>query len=111
MKSHEFNPNDDSLRRVLSEWPVKTPLPPRFQEAVWSRIEINETRTRSWAVLLSRLLAAIGRPSLGTSYVIVLLLAGILAGYWQARVSNAHAEEQLSARYVQLVDPYQSLHH
>jgi hypothetical protein len=45
------------------------------------------------------------------SYLMVLLLAGILAGYWQARVTNAHAEEQLSARYVQVVDPYQTLHH
>ena len=111
MKSQGFDQDDASLRRVLQEWPVKTPLPPRFQEAVWRRIELNETRTKGWTVLVSRLLAAIAKPRLAASYVTVLLLAGILAGYWQARVSNAHAGELLSARYVRLVDPYQSLHH
>ena len=38
----------------------------------------------------------------------MLLLAGLAAGYWQARATNAHAEDTLSARYVQMVDPYQT---
>ena len=111
MNSQEFDQNDASLRRLLRRWPVRTPLPPRFQEAVWRRIELNESQADRWPLFLSRLLASIARPGLATSYVMVLLLAGILAGYWQARVSNAHAEEVLSARYVQLVDPYRSPHH
>jgi hypothetical protein len=111
MKSEQFEQNDEPLRRVLSGWPVEAALPPRFQEGVWRRIELNETQTKSWTQVFARLLAGIGTPRMATSYVVVLLLAGILAGYWQARISNAHAEEVLSARYVQLVDPYQSPHH
>jgi len=111
MKSQQFDQNDESLRRVLREWRVETPLPPRFQEAVWRRIELNDNRSYNWTLLLTRLLGAIAKPSLAMSYLMVLLLAGILAGYWQARITNTHAEEQLSARYVQVVDPYQTLHH
>ena len=111
MNSQEFEQDDGTLRRVLHQWPVKTPLPPRFQEAVWGRIELTESRSERWTSLFSRLLAAIARPGLATSYLILLLLAGVLAGYWQARLSNAQAEEALSARYVQLVDPYQAMHH
>jgi hypothetical protein len=54
---------------------------------------------------------AVARPSVAASYLVVLLLAGVLAGYWQARAANARAEEMLSARYVQVVDPYQNLNH
>jgi hypothetical protein len=111
MKSQQFDQNDESLRRALREWRVETPLPPSFQEAVWRRIELNDKQSSNWTLLLTRLLGAIAKPSLAMSYLMVLLLAGILAGYWQARVTNAHAEEQLSARYVQVVDPYQTLHH
>jgi hypothetical protein len=110
MKSQQFDQNDESLRRVLREWRVETPLPPRFQEAVWRRIELNDNQSYNWTLLLTRLLGAIAKPSLAMSYLMVLLLAGILAGYWQARITNTHAEEQLSARYVQVVDPYQTLH-
>jgi hypothetical protein len=110
MKSQPFDQNDESLRQVLQEWRVETSLPPRFQEGVWRRIELNETRSSGWSSLLSRIVAGIARPSLAASYLVILLLAGVLAGYWQARVSNAHAEQLLSARYVQVVDPYQSLH-
>jgi hypothetical protein len=111
MKSQDLDQNDASLRRVLRQWPVSTPLPPRFQDAVWRRIELNEPRAQGLTFLLSRLLTGFAKPSLAVSYLVVLLLAGILAGYWQARVSNTHAEQLLSARYVQAVDPYQSLHH
>ena len=110
MKSQQFDQNDESLRRVLREWRVETPLPPRFQEAVWRRIELNDNQSYNWTLLLTRLLGAIAKPSLAMSYLMVLLLAGILAGYWQARINNTHTEEQLSARYVQVVDPYQTLH-
>ena len=51
------------------------------------------------------------RPSLAISYVTVLLLGGLLAGYWHAQVDNARATQELGARYVQMMAPYQALPH
>jgi hypothetical protein len=48
---------------------------------------------------------------LAASYVTVLLLTGLAAGYWQARVDNARTSEQLGARYVQMMDPYRAPRH
>ena len=110
MKAHNSNPGDETLSRVLREWKVKTQLPPRFQDSVWHRIERNEAREPAWRLWFSRLTSAMARPGLATSYLAVLLLAGLLAGYWQARAANAQAEAQLSARYVQVIDPYQMPH-
>jgi hypothetical protein len=45
------------------------------------------------------------------TYVSTLLLAGLLAGYWHARHDNTQASEELSARYVRLMDPYQMPRH
>ncbi len=106
-----FNPNDEQLHRVLHEWKVETTLPPRFQEGVWHRLERREAQAPAWLLLLRRVGTLIARPSGAAGYLAVLLLVGVIAGYWQAQVTNAHAEEMLSARYVQLVDPYQNPHH
>jgi hypothetical protein len=109
MKSSKFD-RDEALSHVLREWKVEAPLPPRFQEGVWQRIERRETQAAGWRMILSQLISALARPILATSYLLVLLLAGILAGYIQARATSAHAESELSARYVQAIDPYQSKH-
>jgi hypothetical protein len=111
MKAQDFDPNDERLRRVLQQWPVKAALPPRFQEGVWRRIERGEAQVPAWLLWLRQLTAAVARPSVAASYLTLLLMAGILAGYWQARVANARADEMLSARYVQVLDPYQNSHH
>ena len=111
MKTPSSKNNDEVLGRVLKEWSITAPLPPRFQDAVWHRIERAERQTFSWRTVLERLTTALARPALASSYVAVLVLAGLLAGYWEAKFVHAHAEAQLSARYVQLVDPYRSLAH
>jgi hypothetical protein len=111
MKPQPQSENDRQMDRVLREWKLTTPLPPRFHEAVWHRIERSEAQAPGWQVWLWRMSAAIARPALATSYLGILLLAGGLAGYLQARHANAHAEAQLSAQYVQAVDPYQMPHH
>jgi hypothetical protein len=98
---------DEALSTLLREWKVEAPLPPGFQEQVWRTIDRGEARESLWALTLRRLTEALARPSLATSYVTVLLLIGLGAGYWQARSANAQAEESLSARYVQMIDPYQ----
>ena len=111
MKAQDSNPNDAALSRVLQQLKVQAPLPPRFEEAVWRQIERGESQAPGWLTMVARFLAALARPSLASSYLAVLLLAGLLAGYWQARAANAHAEAQLSARYVQMIDPYQNPTH
>ena len=42
MKNNEPGNHDDALRNVLKEWRTDASLPPRFQEAVWRRIEQAE---------------------------------------------------------------------
>ena len=103
--------NDEALRQVLHEWKVDASLPPRFQEQVWRRIESSEAEAPAWMLLFRRLSAALARPRLAMSYVTVLLLAGLLAGYLQVHITRAHTDETLSARYVQMVDPYQHPRH
>jgi hypothetical protein len=113
MKSENPMPSDESLRQTLQQWKVDAPLPPRFQEQVWRRIERGEVQaeTPAWLLLWNRLMAALARPSLAVSYVTLLLAAGMIAGYWQARVIRAQSGEDMGARYVQLVAPFQNPHH
>ena len=104
--------SDEPLREVLHQWKVDAKLPPRFQEQVWRRIERSEPQAQvpAWMLLFHRLTAALARPSLAMSYVTILLLAGLLTGYWQVRITRAHNDEALGSRYVQMVDPFQSPH-
>ena len=113
MKPDNPTRRDEALRQALGQWKVDASLPPRFQEQVWRRIERSELQAPvpAWMLLIRRLIAALARPSLAVSYVTVLLLTGLLAGYWQVRITRAHMDETLGARYVQMVDPYQSSHH
>jgi hypothetical protein len=113
MKSENPTPSDEALRQVLHQWQVGAHLPPRFQEQVWRRIEHSEAQAQApaWILLFHRLTAALARPSLAVSYVTLLLLAGLLAGYWQVRIAKAHNDEALGSRYVQMVDPYRGTHH
>ncbi len=105
--------SDQALSQVLREWKVESSLPPRFQEEVWRRIERAEAQVRVpvWVLLWQRVAAVLTRPTPAISYVAVLLLAGLLAGYWQARVTRAQVDEQMGARYVQLVSSFQAPHH
>ncbi len=109
MDVQDSNQTDPLLRTTLRTWEIKEALPPRFEEQVWQRIARQETqlRVKWWSNLSSWLNRVMARPTLAASYITVLLAAGLLAGYWQARVANAHVSEQLSTRYVQLLDPYQ----
>ena len=104
--------SDEGLRQVLHQWKVDAPLPPRFQDQVWRRIERTEAEVQipAWVLLWQRLSAALARPTLAVSYVTILLLTGLLAGYLQVRVTRAQADENMGARYVQLVDPFQNPH-
>ena len=105
VKVDDMNPED----RMLREWEIKETLPPRFQERVWQRIAREEAKgiESVWVLARRRFAQLLVRPALAGSYLAVLLLAGLLAGYWQARVEQARTLEQLGSRYVQMLDPYQ----
>lgn len=100
---------DEALRELLQTWKPEGQLPPRFQEAVWSRIAAAETPhgpslMQTVTVWLERILS---RPAFAACYVSVLLFAGLSAGYLHAEGRTAHAWSEWRTRYVQAVDPYQ----
>ena len=112
MKPETPHPDDGRLSQLLHEWKVGSPLPPRFNERVWHRLERKEVPAVDPLLLLRIWIAqAFARPRFAFSYAAALLLAGLLAGFWQAQVTSRRASEALSARYVQMVDPYQTPHH
>jgi hypothetical protein len=109
MKEKTRIDKDQELTKLLQAWKVDAQLSPRFQEAVWHRIERSELPAPIpfWAVVASWLEAAFARPALGTAYIALLLFAGVGAGYWHVGDRVAQANSALRARYVQTVDPYQ----
>jgi hypothetical protein len=110
MKPELPNDPDKLFNRALREWEIKEPLPPRFGERVWQRIAREEAHAPAgFSALLSNWIAqALARPALAVSYVTVLLMAGLLAGYWHAQTEKARTLESLSARYVQMINPYEA---
>jgi len=110
MNPHNSPEENAALSKLLREWKDETPLPPRFEDNVWQRIAREELPALAgfWTQLAHWIGSALARPSLAAGYVALLLAAGLLAGYCQARAEKAHALETLSSRYVQMVDPYQA---
>jgi len=107
MKTETPNPDDGRLRQVLREWKVDASLPPRFDEQVWRRVEQSATPSMDPLALIRSWMARFfARPAFAFSYTAILLLAGLLAGFWQARTTAHRTSETLGARYVQMVDPY-----
>ncbi len=98
MKPESENP--EPLRNLMREWRVTEPLPPRFQENVWRKIQQAEFSAS--AVATTTLWSAVA-----TAYVLLLLFVGAGTGVWQARSQASRARDELGSRYVQAVDPYQ----
>ena len=99
--------SDPQLKVVLRTWQMNEPLPPRFQECVWKRIEATETpqrETTSWFAALFL------RPAFATVTATFLLLAGLSAGYLRANHDAAHWNQELSQRYVAALNPYAGGH-
>jgi hypothetical protein len=104
---------DPALGKVLREWKPDAPLPPRFSEGVWKKIERADSAgaTTLWNFLRIRIAETFARPAPALCYVALLLVVGLAAGYWQGRVGSQRAEEKFSAQYVHDVDPYQRSAH
>ena len=112
MKTDKQYEGGVALSKALREWTVSTPLPPRFQDGVWQRLERAESKIgiAPWELLCGWLEARVRQPSVAVSYVAVLLCLGLTFGYWQARVDTSKVESGWQARYIQSVDPYQANH-
>ena len=113
MKSDSPNDHDEALRKVLKEWRVEAPLPPRFQVQVWRRIErVHSTSAPGLMGVLSRWIAiTMPRRGLAVAYLAGLLAIGITAGWVNARHETARVNHELGERYVRLLDPYQAPRH
>src|SRR5512133_1629977 len=100
--------SDEALRKLLGQWPVKTPLPARFQEQVWKRIERAEIRpeSASWTRLRNIVDLVLPRPEFALAYLSLLLVTGVAAGALAAQHKTTRMTSDLSLRYVQSIDPY-----
>jgi hypothetical protein len=112
MKPEQLSENDAALRNTLRQWVVNESLPPRFRDQVWQRIARAEAQAPevSWRQVANWIGRAMARPSLAVSYVTLLLLTGLFAGYWHARSDTARMSHDLGTRYVQMLDPYKGSH-
>lgn len=96
-----MNSDDTKLSTLLHQGRVSPPLPPRFQENVWRRIEAGAVPAKpdSW---LDALAALVLRPRFAYATVTALVLAGALLGALQ----GTHlAKLEAQARYVTMVAP------
>jgi hypothetical protein len=108
----ENSPENGGLNTLLREWKLESSLPSRFNEQVWRRIARSEVPAPDpLAQLRDWIAQAFMRPAFAVSYAAVLLLLGFGFGLWQARADSERADEQFRARYVQMVDPYQTPRH
>jgi hypothetical protein len=98
MKTAASNPGDNGLGNLLREARPTPPLPPRFQENVWRRIESNESSAAlSW---IEALAALVLKPRFALASVCALLLTGAMLGMWEG---TAHARQAAQHRYVESV--------
>lgn len=115
-RPHAVKPDQTSendLSNVLAQWKVGSALPPGFQDRVWQRIGASEVCRAEGALdaLIRWIDSTFCRPKFAVSYLTVLLLVGLGAGYWQAQDKSAHSEAKWRALYVQSVDPYRAPGH
>src|SRR5438270_13170035 len=111
MKKSETREPCDPVSKLIQVWKMRAPLPPRFQERVWTRIARSETEAAPglWHQCLNWVQMSLPRPRMAASYLMILLLTGVTGGYWRGQEKAARFEEELNSRYVQSVDPYQAL--
>ncbi len=104
---------DEELSKRLQGWRMAAPLPPRFQEEVWRRIEREEIGVapgvfgilRAWA---GRFWA---RPAWAAVYVAAALAVGSVFGFLRAGERRHVAMDDLGRQYVESIDPYQMPRH
>lgn len=101
--------DDQPLSEVLKQWKVSAPVSPRLRQAVWGRIaragaQPEQAFAEWWKAWLAGMFA---RRAWAAAYMAVLLAAGLTAGYLRGEARQQRADDELAARYVQSLDPYQ----
>ena len=106
MKNQLSEPDEVKLNALLRESRPAPPLPPRFQEAVWRRIEREEAEASSgfWPAWLDQFVERLLRPRFALAGVTALLAAGVLVG---AAVGIVAAKQAAQERYLAAVAPNQ----
>ena len=104
MNTTNPHPDDLKLAERLREARPSPPLPPRFQEAVWRRIENAQEKaiaeiSPTWLDLLAALIL---RPRFAMVTATILIVAGASLGVYKG-VDLARRDAQ--ARYVVSVAP------
>ena len=109
MKPEKSPLDEGATSKLLHEWKIDSPKPPRFNEQVWQRIARAEapavTPLEIWRDWVVRTFA---RPAMAVSYLTFLLLIGLSIGFWQGHVNSERTAAELSTRYVQLMSSYDS---
>jgi hypothetical protein len=95
------NPDDAEISALLRESRESPPLPPRFRENVWRRIEdaAAPAKPESW---LEALVALILRPRFAYAAAAVLIFTGAMLGAHAGSKSIKNVEQ---ARYVAYIAP------
>ena len=112
MKPNQSSDEDPQFRALLQEWKIDASLPPRFQDRVWQRVARTEMRVPAVGGLtgwVARWQSILLQPRLAAGYVALLLLLGFAAGWTQGVEKSARVDQDLSLRYIHVVDPYQGL--
>jgi hypothetical protein len=97
--------SDESLRSLLRSARPAPPLPPRFQEGVWRRLESPEaaaSQTPSSSAWLERWVERLLLPRFAVPSLALLLVAGGLTG---VVTSAGAAKQQAQERYLSAVAP------
>ena len=104
MNKVQLNPEDEKLGRLLLESRTAPPLPPRFQDNVWRRIEAAEApRALKSPAWLDVLAVWVLRPRLALAGVTALILAGVFLG---VRDGAQLARRDAQAHYLAAVAPH-----
>ena len=108
MKPRLPSETDDALNSVLREWRLATPIPPRFQERVWERIQRVEMPAAAGAPggFRRMLEVLLPRPQFSAFFLVIVLGLGIGAGSWAAQVRTNRLQAVLGSRYLGSLDPY-----
>lgn len=102
MNQENPNPSDPKLSALLREARAMPPLPPRFREGVWRRIEESEIPATARVGWVDALVGWALRPRFALATAIVLVCAGTLFGAVQG-LQTARLDAQ--SRYVASVAP------